>query len=50
MTSTTAATLSKQLWVMQNIKSWRTYEDMNEPDGEDYLNIVRRHSPERIRE
>ncbi len=35
------ATLSKQPWVMQNIKSWRTYEDMNEPDGEDYLNIVR---------
>ena len=23
------ATLSKQPWVMQNIKSWRTYEDMN---------------------
>ena len=35
------ATLSKQPWVMQNIKSWRTYEDMNEPEGEDYLQIIR---------
>lgn len=35
------ATLSKQPWVMQNIKSWRTYEDMNEPEGEDYLQVIR---------
>lgn len=42
------ATLSKQPWVMQNIKSWRTYEDMNEPEGEDYLQIIRDISPERI--
>ena len=34
--------------VMQNIKSWRTYEDMNEPEGEDYLQIIRDISPERI--
>ena len=42
------ATLSKQPWVMQNIKSWRTYEDMNEPEGEDYLQVIRDISPERI--
>ncbi len=35
-------------WVMQNIKSWRTYEDMNEPEGEDYLQVIRDISPERI--
>lgn len=40
--------LSKEPWVMKNIKSWRTYEDMNEPEGEDYLEVIRRHSPERI--
>ena len=42
------ATLSKQPWVMQNIKSWRTYEDMNEPEGEDYLQVIRDISPKRI--
>lgn len=42
------AALSKQPWVMQNIKSWRTYEDMNEPEGEDYLQIIRDISPERV--
>lgn len=42
------ATLSKQPWVMQNIKSWRTYEDMNEPEGEDYLQVIRDISPERV--
>lgn len=31
-----------------NIKSLTTYEDMNEPDGEDYLAIVRRTRPELI--
>ena len=40
--------LSKQPWVMQNIKSWRTYEDMNEPEGEDYLQVIRDISPKRI--
>ena len=38
----------KQPWVMQNIKSWRTYGDMNEPEGEDYLQVIRDISPERI--
>lgn len=33
---------------MQNIKSWRTYEDMNEPEGEDYLQVIRDISPKRI--
>lgn len=42
------AALSKQPWVMQNIKSWRTYEDMNEPEGEDYLQVIRDISPERV--
>ena len=40
--------LVKQPWVMMNIKSLTTYEDMNEPDGEDYLAIVRRTRPELI--
>ena len=31
-----------------DIKSWRTYEDMNEPEGEDYLQVIRDISPERI--
>lgn len=42
------AALSKQPWVMQNIKSWRTYEDMNEPEGEDYLQVIRDISQKRI--
>lgn len=42
------AMLVKQPWVMMNIKSLTTYEDMNEPDGEDYLAIVRRTRPELI--
>ena len=33
---------------VQYIKSWRTYEDMNEPEGEDYLQVIRDISPERI--
>lgn len=37
--------LSEQPWVMQNIKSFHTYEDTNEPDGEDYLAVIRRHRP-----
>ncbi len=40
--------LVKQPWVMQNIKSLTTYEDMNEPYGEDFFAIVRRIRPELI--
>lgn len=39
----------KQPWVMENVKSFTTYEDMNEPDGEDYLEMARRVRPELVR-
>lgn len=35
------ALLVKQPWVMENVMSLTTYEDMNEPDGEDYLAMAR---------
>ena len=40
------ALLVKQPWVMENVRSITTHEDMNEPDGEDYLAVVRRVRPE----
>ena len=35
------ATLSKQPWVMQNIKSWRTYEDMNQNPESRVIGCIR---------
>lgn len=40
------ALLVKQPWVMENVRSLTTHEDMNEPDGEDHLSVVRRVRPE----
>lgn len=40
------ALLVKQPWVMENVRSLTTHEDMNEPDGEDCLAVVRRVRPE----
>lgn len=40
--------LAGEDWVMKNVKSWRTYEDINEPDGSDYLAAIRRICPELI--
>lgn len=37
--------LCETKWVMQNIKSWTVFEDSNEPDGSDYLQILKRHRP-----
>ena len=36
--------LCEQKWVMENVKSWTTYED-ERPNGEDYLQLLRRHRP-----
>lgn len=44
------ALLVKQPWVMENVRSLTTHEDMNEPDGEDYLSVVRRVRPELLPE
>lgn len=40
----------KQPWVMENVRSLTTHEDMNDPDGEDYLSVVRRVRPELLPE
>ena len=36
--------LTRTKWVMENVKSWTTYED-ERPNGEDYLQLLRRHRP-----
>ena len=36
--------LCEQKWVRENVKSWTTYED-ERPNGEDYLQLIRRHRP-----
>ena len=37
--------LSQQRWVMQNVRSWVTFEGDGDPQGEDYLAVIRRVRP-----
>lgn len=39
--------LARKKWVMQNVKNWIAYEE-DEPDGHDYLQVIREVSPHLI--
>lgn len=41
--------LSKQRWVMQNVRSWVTFEGDGDPQGEDYLAVIGRVRPRLLR-
>lgn len=41
--------LARTKWVMENVRSWTAYED-DEPNGHDYLQVLREVSPHLIRD